>query len=162
MSFRFDAEGNLGDVPEIRTVDVGGEPKTVADVSIYFDNMVSNNDTKPNAPKYIDKGGFWGSGSVWGAQAEMAEKLLSKGTRVRATGTMIQRAWKDKDGNPRTSFQLRIDKLNVVLSRVAEIKMKPRSSEGGHPMHGADDAANDFDMSDVNDADIPSHAFGQQ
>jgi single-strand DNA-binding protein len=159
MSFRFDGEGNLGDAPAIRTVNVNGEQRTVADVSIYFDNMVSNNDTAPNAPKYIDKGGFWGSGSLWDSQAQMAEKLLAKGARVRASGSMVQRQWKDKDGNPRVSFQLRIDKLNLVLSRVAEVKMKPKSDGASGGYGDNEHAANDDAMANFDDADIPQNAY---
>ncbi len=48
---------------------------------------------------------------VWGVSADNAAKYLVKGQRVMVDGTLRTREWKDKDGNPRQSTEIRSDRV---------------------------------------------------
>lgn len=48
---------------------------------------------------------------VWGVSAENASKFLVKGQRVMVEGSLKTRQWKDKDGNPRESTEIRSDRV---------------------------------------------------
>ena len=69
----------------------------------------------------------WFRVSLFGRQAEVASQYLSKGRQVFIEGTLSQREYTDKDGNPRTSLEVRGSELQFIGSRGDE------GSTGGEP-----------------------------
>lgn len=90
MSTLFSGTGNLGNIPDLKYVDVDGDKRPVADMRIFFDRRIKQNDGS-----YADGGGFWVTTSLWGWRAEAAAKLLPKGARIRqrspARGELAER-----------------------------------------------------------------------
>ena len=74
MSNHFAGRGNLGADPDLKHVEIDGEPRAVAALRIYFDRPVPDGDGG-----FTDKGGFWLPVNLWGPKAETIAKLLRKG-----------------------------------------------------------------------------------
>ena len=65
MSNQFTGTGNIGQAPALRTVKVGSEDRSVADLRIFFDRSIPQDDGS-----FEDGGGFWLTVTVWGSRAE--------------------------------------------------------------------------------------------
>lgn len=95
--------GHLGRDPEMRHMADG---KAIANFSIAV----------------TDRGGrdgditSWFRCSLFGRQAEIAEKYLRKGSAALVQGRMRERTWSDKDGNERKTWEVVGDRL-VLLGR---------------------------------------------
>lgn len=100
--------GNLTADPELRATTTG---KPVAHFTIA------------STPRRFDREtGTWVDGdtvflrcNAWGATAENTTASLTKGSRVLATGQVIQRTFEDKDGAARTVVELDIDEIGATL-----------------------------------------------
>ena len=55
-----------------------------------------------------DKPTIWWSCSLFGKRGEALAQYLTKGQAVTVSGTISEREWKDKDGNPRKSMDIRV------------------------------------------------------
>lgn len=62
---------------------------------------------------------MWLNAAIWGKRAQAMASMLNKGQFVALTGELSQREY-EKDGQPRTSLEL----------RVAEIDLGPKQSDG--------------------------------
>ncbi len=82
--------GNLGNKPEIRTLDGG---KKMARFS------VATNETYRNAKGEKVTETQWHNLVAWGKVAEIAEKYLDKGSEVAIEGKLTNRSYNDKEGN---------------------------------------------------------------
>ena len=110
--------GNLGRDPEIRYFESG---KAKAEFSI----AVSTGKDKP---------ADWFDVQVWGQSAERAAKLLRKGSRIVAIGSLKQERWQDRSTNANRS--------KVVLNAASvEVIAKAPSSE---PNSESTDGYNDI------------------
>ena len=92
MSNKFKGTGNLGKTPELKYINTADGQRAVANFSIRFDR-----DKRLDDGSYVDNGGFWLDTAIFGKQAERVAKLLSKGNRVYAEGSLKQQTW-EKDG----------------------------------------------------------------
>jgi len=92
MSNKFKGTGNLGKTPELKYINTTDGQRAVANFSIRFDR-----DKRLDDGSYVDNGGFWLDTAIFGKQAERVAKLLSKGNRVYAEGSLKQQTW-EKDG----------------------------------------------------------------
>lgn len=110
MSNRIEADGNLGNAPELRTVTVDGKKRDVMDFSIYTERRVPDGNGG-----YEDKGGFWLNGSLWGGRARVTHEHLKKGMRVRTAGTLVMETW-EQDGEQRSG--LKLDAEYVVIDPI--------------------------------------------
>ena len=126
MANLFSADGNLGDNPESKIVEVNGEDKTVASFSVYFDRRRKNKESG----EYEDRGGFWLNCDVWGKSAEQAAQLLRKGARVHCSGDMELQEWTDDHGNEQRKFKLHIDSWYLHPMRLESVQYK--SSDNSH------------------------------
>lgn len=54
---------------------------------------------------------------AWGKTAEVAEKYLSKGSKVFIQGPMKTRKWADKDGNDRYTSEVTVLELTMLSPR---------------------------------------------
>lgn len=94
MSNKFKGTGNLGRTPELKYINTAEGQRAVANVSIRFDR-----DKRLDDGEYVDNGGFWLDTAIFGHQAERVAKVLSKGNRVYAEGSLKLQQW-EKDGQP--------------------------------------------------------------
>lgn len=106
--------GNLTADPEVRTASNGG---TVANLTIA------------STPRQYDRNtGQWEDGdalflrcSAWDTQyhptASNIKDSLSKGMRVIAWGRLVQRSYRDREGDDRTVVELRLDEIGPALTR---------------------------------------------
>lgn len=128
MINHFSGIGNLGTAPTLRTVEVDGEPRKVADLRVYFDRRVGEN--------YGDKGGFWLNVDIWGYRAEEAARLLKKGARVYLSGTLRQEAWTDEPSQEaRVEMRLSADYFfldTICLESVQYRSKKTATRDGQH------------------------------
>ena len=64
----------------------------------------------------------WFRVSLFGRQAEVASQYLSKGRQIYVEGTLTQREYTDREGNTRTSLDVRGSDIQFI---------GPRGDEGG-------------------------------
>jgi len=121
MTRLFSGTGNLGAEPSLKQVEVDGEDRSVADMRIYFDRQVRQDDGA-----FVEDGGFWLTASIWGWRAEAAARLLPKGARVFARGRLREDAWEGDDGETRTQLRLDADYLTVDLLCIDELKVRTK------------------------------------
>ena len=124
MSTSFSGTGNLGSKPALKRVEVDGEQRPVAEMRIFFDRRVKQEDGA-----FADGGGFWVTASLWGWRAEAAAKLLPKGARVFARGRLREESWEGDDGETRTQLRLDTDYLTVDLVCIDQLKVRTKHSE---------------------------------
>lgn len=120
MSNTIIASGNLGTTPELKSVTVVGEQRQVADMRVYFDRPVPD-----DQGGFTDKGGFWRTVSVWDKRAEHATRILRSGMGVRIEGTEVLHSW-DNDGEQRTQMQITAHSITLELPRVESVTMRER------------------------------------
>ena len=122
MPNTFSGKGNLADSPTLKTVMVQGEPRNVADMRVFFDEFGVN-----QHGEIEQSGGFYMSVSLWGKKGEEAQKHLRKGARVKVDGRLQQFMFKDKEtGKDFPAFQVVADDINLSLSRIEEIRFRPK------------------------------------
>jgi single-strand DNA-binding protein len=69
----------------------------------------------------------WFRVSLFGRQAEVASQYLTKGRQVYVEGQLSQRDWTDKDGNTRTSLEVRGNEIQF-LSPASETVEQPQTA----------------------------------
>jgi single-strand DNA-binding protein len=104
---------------------VKGEDRTVTELRIFFDEY------KPDGEGGFEQsGGFWLTASVWDRRAEQAAQHLRKGARVRVEGRLVEQEWTDRETKEaRRTMQIAADEVYLALSRVEEVKFKPKATE---------------------------------
>jgi single-strand DNA-binding protein len=99
--------GNLGRDPEVRYTQNGA---AVANFTLATNEA------------WTDKNGErqerteWHRIVVWGKQAEIVREHLSKGKQVYVEGSLQTRQWDDREGNKRTTTEVRATRV-VMLGR---------------------------------------------
>ncbi|MGE0886416.1 MAG: single-stranded DNA-binding protein [Blastocatellales bacterium] len=88
----------------------------------------------------------WFRVNVWGKQAESANQYLSKGRQVYVEGRLTQQEYTDREGNRRTSLDVRATDVQFLGARGDDASHSPssqpsRSSESGSapPDDGGDE-----------------------
>ena len=119
MRLNFSDIGNLGADPELKDVEVDGEPRRVTEMRIRFDRPV------PTDNGFEDKGGFWLDVSLWDKRGgERAAEVLRKGARVFVRGTLVQDTWKDREtGGDRSKFKLLAHYIALDLARMESVEL---------------------------------------
>ena len=80
--------------------------------------------------EWQEEADFFG-GTVWGQLAENAAESLKKGHRVILSGSLAQNQWTDKDGNNRTTYEVKIAEVGASLNyATAAITRTPRTEHG--------------------------------
>ena len=127
MSNEFRGTGNLGDNPTLKTVLVKGEDRKVAEIRVFFDEY------KPDGQGGFEQsGGFWMNAAVWDKRGEDVAQHLRKGARVHVAGRLAEQEWTDKEsGEVRKTMQLNADDVYLSLSRLEEVKFRPKAQEVG-------------------------------
>ena len=99
--------GYLGRDPELRYTPQG---TPVCDFSI-----ATTERRKDKSGEFQDQT-TWFRVSLFGRQAEVASQYLSKGRQVYVEGTLSQREYTDKEGNARTSLEIRGSDIQFISS----------------------------------------------
>lgn len=102
--------GNIGNAPEIRTTESG---KKMAKFSIATNETYRS----ANGEKVTDT--QWHNIIAWGKIAEIAEKLLAKGSEVAIEGKLMNNVFTDKNGNKRYFTQVQASQLLVVGAKAS-------------------------------------------
>lgn len=88
----------------------------------------------------------WFRINVWGKQAEAANQYLSKGRQVYVEGRLSQQEYTDRDGNRRSSLDIRATDVQFLGPRGDEgssTYQQPHSSSGSSSNHPADGGESD-------------------
>lgn len=99
--------GNLGTAPEIKTLEGG---KKMAKL------VLATNETYKNQKGDKVTETTWHNLTVWGAQAEIAEKYLEKGMEIAVDGKLQNNNYTDKDGVKRYVINIVVNDF-VMLSK---------------------------------------------
>ncbi len=97
--------GNLGRDPEVRYT-AGGTP--VANFTLATNERW----TDPAGEK--KERTEWHRIVVWGKQAEIAGEYLRKGRQVYVEGSIQTREWNDRDGNKRSTTEVRAQRIQLL------------------------------------------------
>lgn len=102
--------GYVGANPETKTTENG---KSLARFSLATNEKYTN-----NAGEKI-KETIWHNLIAWNQLAEIAEKLLLKGTQVAIEGKLINRSYTDSDGNKKYITEIQVIELLLLNSKAS-------------------------------------------
>ncbi len=97
--------GNLGKDPEVRSF----ENNKVANFSLAT-GEVRRNKTTGEKTTYTE----WHNIAVWGAQADIVEKYLKKGSQIYLEGKLRTRSWDGNDGTKRYTTEVVVDNFTML------------------------------------------------
>ncbi|HEV8699871.1 MAG TPA: single-stranded DNA-binding protein [Candidatus Polarisedimenticolia bacterium] len=97
--------GNLGRDPEVRYTQNG---TAVANFTLATNEVW--NDKSGERQERTE----WHRIVVWGKQAEIAREHLSKGKQVYIEGSIQTRQWDDREGNKRTTTEIKAQRLMMM------------------------------------------------
>ena len=95
-----------------------------------------------------DKPVTWWRCSLFGKRAESLAPYLKKGQQVTIVGSVTEREYTDKDGQKRTSIDVRVNDLALQGGRPEAQQEAPRAAQRAAPQRQADPI-------DDMDSDIP-------
>ncbi|NTW39250.1 MAG: single-stranded DNA-binding protein [Cellulomonadaceae bacterium] len=115
--------GNLTGDPELRFTPSGAAVAnfTVASTPRTFDRQ--SNEWKDGDTLFMRC-------SIWREAAENVAESLTKGTRVIASGRLVQRSYDTREGEKRTVVELQVDEIGPSL-RYASAKVTRAQRSGG-------------------------------
>ena len=145
MSNKFKGTGNLGKTPELKYINTTDGQRAVANFSIRFDR-----DKRLDDGSYVDNGGFWLDTAIFGKQAERVAKLLSKGNRVYAEGSLKQQTW-EKDGQEFRKLVLEASYLAPDLLGVDGIQFQVKDKKSASSESQTNSSTETFEPSDEAD-----------
>lgn len=135
--------GNLTADPELRFTQAGIAVAnfTIASTPRRFDKQRN---------EYVDEEALFLRSTIWRDAAENVAESLEKGSRVVAQGNLVQRAFTDRDGNNRTSYELNVVEIGPSLKYATAKPNKvqrnqqgggfgggaPQGQQGGYPSQG--------------------------
>lgn len=118
--------------PELRFTATG---TAVANVTVACNDRRFDTTTG----QWADHGATFLRCTCWKQMAEHTAESVSQGARVLVTGQLRQRDWTDKDGNPRTSFEVDVTEIGVSL-RWATATVTKANRAGGSAQAATGDA----------------------
>jgi single-strand DNA-binding protein len=97
--------GNLGKDPELRNFEGGNVVAnfTLATTEVYRDK-------NQNKVEHTE----WHNIAMWGKLADIAGKLLRKGSKVYVEGRIKTRSWEDKEGNKRYTTEIIAENFTLL------------------------------------------------
>lgn len=106
--------GYLGKDPEIRYMPDG---------TAVCNFSVATTEKRKDRSGEMQESTIWFRINVWGKQADAANQYLTKGRQVYVEGRLSQQEFTDRDGNKRTSLEVRATDVQFL---------GPRGDEGSH------------------------------
>lgn len=88
----------------------------------------------------------WLNCSMWGKRGEAVAQYLLKGAQIAVTGEFTCHEYTDKDGNKRTSNDVRVNDLTLIGGKSDTPAQSKQASEKPKPGHDAPAA---FDNDDI-------------
>jgi single-strand DNA-binding protein len=134
--------GNLGKDCEVRHLPTG--------------DMVCGFSVADNMGR--DKPTIWWRCNMFGKRAEALSQYLTKGQQVTVIGSMTERKWVDKDGEPRTSMEVRVSDV-ALMGGKREQTEAPRPTPRAAPARIAEPAGSGFDDMDDSIPFITASAY---
>lgn len=117
--------GNLGRDPEVRTTETGKRVVTL--------NVATTESWKDQSGNRVERT-EWHRVVIWNdALGEIAEKYLSKGSKIFLEGQIRTRKWQDQSGQDRYSTEIHLSPYNGTLTFLSpriETPQRPSGSEG--------------------------------
>jgi single-strand DNA-binding protein len=138
--------GRLGRDPELRYTQ-SNQP--VASFSVATDENWTDRQTGEKKEQTE-----WHRITVWGKQAELCERYLSKGRLVFIEGGLRTREWKDKDGQPRKTTEIVAQRVQFLDRGVGAGAGAGRPAEPPPPGDSDAPGGGGFDQG-FSDDDIP-------
>jgi len=108
--------GNVGKDVELKTVSNGN---FVANFSLATNEYYKNN--KGEKVKETQ----WHNIVIWGKQAELASKLLHKGTEVCLQGKLMHRSYEGQDGNTKYVSEIKVSEFMKLTKAETEAEAVP-------------------------------------
>lgn len=99
--------GNLGKDPEVITFDTAKKATFPLATTEFFKNKDGQKIEQTD----------WHNVVCWRGLADIAEKILKKGTQVYIEGKLHTRSWEDKDGNKRYVTEVLVENFTVLANR---------------------------------------------
>lgn len=117
--------GNLTGDPELRFTPSGAAVAnfTVASTPRTFDRQ--SNDWKDGDTLFMRC-------SIWREAAENVAESLTKGTRVIASGRLVQRSYETREGEKRTVVELQVEEIGPSLKYASAKVTRAQRSGGGN------------------------------
>jgi len=100
--------GHLGKDPEIRYM---------TDGTAVCNFSVATTEKRKDRSGEMQENTLWFRVNVWGKQADAVNQYLSKGRQVYVEGRLSQQEYTDKDGNRRTSLEVRATDVQFLGAR---------------------------------------------
>ncbi len=97
--------GNLGQDPEIVTLEKGGKLAKFT---------IATNDSYKNAQGEKVEDTQWHNVVAWGKTAEIVESYLTKGKQVAVEGKLIHRSYETKEGEKRYITEVKCNELLML------------------------------------------------
>lgn len=97
--------GNIGNAPEIKSLD---NNKKVARVSLATNEVYKNQ----KGEKVLET--TWHNVVLWGSLAEIAEKMLKKGSEIAIDGKLVNRNYTDKEGVKKCITEIQANQLILL------------------------------------------------
>ena len=125
MPNSYQGTGSVGESPALKTVQVNGEDRKVAELRVFFDNY-----RQAGQGGLEQTGGHWLDVSIWDYKAEQAARLLRKGARVYVIGRLELDTWTDREtGEPKEKLRLVADDVLLSLVRVKNVEFEARHGD---------------------------------
>jgi single-strand DNA-binding protein len=99
--------GNLGKAPEVKTSSNGNK---------YAQFSIATSEKYKNKAGELITETTWHNITVWGTQADIAEKYLNKGSQVGISAKLINNEYTDKDGVKKSRYDLKVMELLLLSS----------------------------------------------
>ncbi len=112
--------GNLGKDPEVKHLDSG---TTVASFSLATTETYKDKEGKRAQQTE------WHNIVVWRKLAEVAEKYLTKGSKIYLEGKIRTRSWEDKEGNKRYTTEIIADNFTMLDGKKDDVTLDTSVSD---------------------------------
>lgn len=91
-----------------------------------------------------DKPAIWWNCQLFGKRATSLQQYLTKGQAVTVAGTITERKWQDKEGQPRKSMDIRVSDIALQGGR-RESSQEPAAPRQAAPARQASSGFEDMD-----------------
>ena len=115
--------GNLGRDPELRTTQSGKKVVTL--------NVATSESWKDQSGNRVERT-EWHRVVIWNeGLGEIAERYLTKGSKIFLEGKLTTRKWQDQDGNDRYSTEIHLTPFNGTLTFLDGTRDNATRASGG-------------------------------
>lgn len=109
--------GNLGKNPEIITFPKDGNRDDMGNVVRKATFPLATTEVRKNRDGERIEQTDWHTVVCWRGLADIAEKLLHKGTQIYVEGKLQNRTWEDRDGNKHYATEVVAENFTVLGNR---------------------------------------------